>query len=128
MSLDNYDPLSVQEYSNFEYSNSSKRFQVEWEKFRENNQRNSGRFPERNILQSYPGTRSIARSVADPVKPFSLFMPNSLIDSIVKFINNRLSTFRKQFPELAHVAANRLINLNELKAYFRILYLRATLK
>ena len=29
LNLDNYDPLAVQEYSKFEYSNSSKSFQVE---------------------------------------------------------------------------------------------------
>ena len=31
LNLDNYDPLPVQEYSKFEYSNSSRSFQVEWE-------------------------------------------------------------------------------------------------
>ena len=51
-----------------------------------------------------------------------------MIDSILKFTNNRISTFHKQFPELAQVAANRLIDLDELKAYFGTLYLRAALK
>ena len=57
-----------------------------------------------------------------------MFIPDSLIDSILKLTNNRISTFHKQFPELAQVAANRLIDLDELKAYFGILYLRAALK
>ena len=79
-------------------------------------------------MQNKPGPRNAARSVADPIESFSLFIPDSLIDSIVKFTNNRNSTFHKQFPELAQVAANRLIDLDELKAYFGILYLRAALK
>ena len=37
LNLDNYNPLPVQEYSKFEYSNSSKSFPVEWETVRENN-------------------------------------------------------------------------------------------
>ena len=128
LNLDNYDPLAVQEYSKFEYSNSSKSFQVEWEKVQENNQRNSGRVPKRNILQNKLGPRNAARFVADPIVSFSLFIPNSLIDSFVKFTNNRNSTFHKQFPELAQIAANRLIDLDEIKAYFGILYLHAALK
>ena len=55
-------------------------------------------------------------------------MPDSLIDSIEKFTNNRISTFHKKFLEPVHVAANRLINLDELKAYFGILYLHTALK
>ena len=43
LNLDNYDPRPVQEYSKFEYSNSSKSSQVDWETVRENNQCNSGR-------------------------------------------------------------------------------------
>ena len=128
LNLDNYDPLSVQEYSKFENSNSSKSFQVEWETVRENNQRNSGRPPKRNILHNKPGPRNAARSVADPIESFSLFIPDSLIDSILKFTNNRISTFHKQFLELAQVVANRLIDLDELKACFEILYLLAALK
>ena len=48
--------------------------------------------------------------------------------TLLKFTNNRISTFHEQFPELAQVAANRLIDLDELEAYFGILYLRAALK
>ena len=125
LNLDNYDPLPVQEYSKFEYSNFSNSFQLEWETVRENNQRSSGRLPKRNILQSKPGPRNAARSVADPIESFSLLIPDSLIDSIVKFTNTRISTFHKQFPKLAQVATNRLVNLDELKAYFGILYLYA---
>ena len=55
LNLDNYDPLPVQEYSKFDYSNSSKRFQEEWETVREDNRRSSGRLPKRNILQNKPG-------------------------------------------------------------------------
>ena len=128
LNLDNYHPQSVEEYYKFEYSNSSKSFQVEWETVGENNQRNSGRLPKRNILQNKPGPRNAALCVADPIESFSLFKPDSLIDSIVKFTNNRISTFHKQFPERAQVAANRLIDLDELKAYFGILYLCAALK
>ena len=43
LNLDNYNPRPVQEYSKFEYSNSSKSSQVDWETVRENNQCNSGR-------------------------------------------------------------------------------------
>ena len=43
LNLDNYDPRPVQEYSKFEYSNSSKSSQVDWETVRENNQCSSGR-------------------------------------------------------------------------------------
>ena len=57
---------------------------------RENNQRNSGRLPKRNILQNKPGPRNIARSVVDPIETFSLFIPNSLIDFVVEFTNNRI--------------------------------------
>ena len=122
LNLDNYNPLPVQEYSKFEYSNSSKHFQVQWETVRENNQRNSCMLPKKkNILPSKPGPRNAARSVADPIESFSLFIPDSFIDSILKFTNNRISTFHKQFPALAQVAANRLIDLDELKAYFEIL-------
>ena len=78
---DNYDPRPVQEYSKFEYSNSSKSSQVDWETVRENNQCNSGKLRKRNILQNKPGPRNAARSVADPVESFSLFIPDSLIDS-----------------------------------------------
>ena len=78
LNLDNYDPLPVQEYSKFEYSNFSKNFQVELEIVWENNQRNSGRLPKRNILQNKPGPRNAARSVADPIESFSLFIPDSL--------------------------------------------------
>ena len=87
-----------------------------------------------NILQNKPDPRNAARSVADPIKSFSLFIPDSLIDSILKCTNNRMSTIHKQFPELAQVATNhlvdldRLIDLDELKACFGILYLRAALK
>ena len=82
LNLDNYDPLPVQEYSKFECSNSSKSFQVEWETVRENNQRSSGRLPKRNILQNKQGPRNAARSVADLIESFSLFIPDSLIDSM----------------------------------------------
>ena len=109
LNLDNYDPLSVQEYSKFEYSNSSKSFQVEWETVRENNQHNSGRLPKRNILQNKPGPRNTACSVGAPIESLSLSIPDFLIDSILKFANNRISTFHKQFPQLAQVATNRLI-------------------
>ena len=109
LNLDNYDPLSVQEYSKFENSNSSKSFQVEWETVRENNQHNSDRLPKRNILQNKPGPRNAACSVGDPIESLSLFIPDFLIDSFLKFANNRISTFHKQFPQLAQVAANRLI-------------------
>ena len=128
LNLDYYESLPVQEYSKFEYSNSSKSFQVKWETVRKNNQHNSGRLPKRNILSNKPGPRNVALSVADPIESFSLFIANSLIDSILKFTNNRISIFHKQFPEPAKVPANRLINLDELKAYFGILYLRAALK
>ena len=128
LNLDNYDPLPVQEYSKFDYSISSNSFQVEWDAVRENNQRNSGRLLKRNIFQNKPGPRNATRFVADPKESFSLFIPDSLIDSVLKLTNNRISTFHKQFPELAQVAANRLIDLDELKAYFGILYLRAALK
>ena len=79
-------------------------------------------------MQNKLGPRNAARFVADPIVSFSLFIPNSLIDSFVKFTNNRNSTFHKQFPELAQIAANRLIDLDEIKAYFGILYLHAALK
>ena len=72
-------------------------------------------------MQKKPGSRNVARSVADPVESFSLFIPDSLIDSIVKFINNRISQFHNQLPEFAQIAANRLTNLDELKGYFGIL-------
>ena len=130
LNLDNYNPLFIQEYSNFEYSNSSKSFQVEWETVRENNQCNSGSviLPKRNLLQNKPGPRNVPCFVVDSIESFSLLIPNSLIDSIVEFTNNRISTFHKQYPELAQVAANRFIKLDELKAYFGILYLCAALK
>ena len=80
LNLDNYDPVPVQEYSKFEYSNSSKCFQVEWKTVRENNQRNSSKLPKRNILQNKPGPRNAACSVTDPIESFSLFIPDSLID------------------------------------------------
>ena len=79
-------------------------------------------------MQNKPGPRNAARSVADPIEFFNLFIPDSLIDSIIKFTNSRISTFQKQFPELAQVSANRLIDLDEIKSYFGILYLRAALK
>lgn len=128
LNLDNYDRLSAQEYSKFEYSNASKSFQVEWETIRENNRHNSGRLPERKVLQNKPGPRNAARSVADPLESFSLFITDSLIETIAQFINNRISTFHEEFPDLAKVAANRLVDLDEIKAYFGILYLRAALK
>ena len=79
-------------------------------------------------MQNKPGPRNAARSVADPIESFSLFKPDSLIDCIVKFTSNIISTFHKQFHELAQVAANCLIDLDELKAYFGVIYLRAALK
>ena len=69
-------------------------------------------------MQNKPRTRNAARSIADPVESFSLFIPDSLIDSTVKFTNNRILTFLKQFSELAQVATNHLINLDELKSLF----------
>ena len=69
------------------------------------------------------GPKNAARSVADSLKPFSLLMPDSLIETIVQFTNNRISTFHEQFPEHAQVVATRLIILDELKAYFGFLYL-----
>ena len=121
--MDNYDPCLFKNILSLRIQ-----IQVEWEAVQQNNQRNSGRLPKRNILQNKPGLRNAARSIADLIESFSLFITDSLIDSIVKFTNNRTSTFHKPFPELAQVAANRLIVLNELKVYFRILYLRAALK
>ena len=50
LNLDNYNPLPVPEYSKFEYSNSSQRFQVEWETVRENNQRNSCMLPKKKTF------------------------------------------------------------------------------
>ena len=76
LNLDYYESLPVQEYSKFEYSNSSKSFQVEWETVRKNNQHNSGRLPKRNILSNKPGPRNVALSVADLIESFSLFIAN----------------------------------------------------
>ena len=129
LNLDNsYDPFPAQEYSKFEYSNASKSFQVEWETIRENNLRNSGMLPQRNVLQNKPGPRNAACSVADPLESFSLFIPDSLIETVLQFTNNRISTFHEEFPDLVKVAANRLVDFDEIKAYFGILYLRAALK
>ena len=79
----NYCPLTAQEYSKFDYSNPSKCFQLEYETFWENNCHNSGRLSKRNILQNIPGLRNTARSLDDPLESFSLFIPNSLIETIV---------------------------------------------
>ena len=50
-------------------------------------------------------------------------MPDSLIETIAQFTNNRISTFHEEFPEHAQVVAILLIIPDELKAYFGFLYL-----
>ena len=57
------------------------------------------------------------------MEPFSLLMPDSLIETIVQFTNNRISIFHEEFPEHAQVVAILLIIPDELKAYFGFLYL-----
>ena len=87
---DNFDPLPEQQYTEFEYSNASKSFCVQWETVRRNNKQNSGRLPQRNVLQNKTGSRNEARNVTAPLTAFSLFLPDDLLETVVTHTNNRI--------------------------------------
>ena len=109
--VDNFDPLPEQEYTEFEYSNASKSFRVQWETVRRNNKQNSGRLPQRNVLQNKPGLRNEARNVTDPLTAFSLFLPDDLLETVVTHTNNRISFFMINFQTFEMQEQNLLILL-----------------
>ena len=111
----------------FEYSNASKSFRVQWETVRRNNKQNSGRLPQRNILQNKPGPRNEARNVIDPLTAFNLFLPDDLLETVVAHTNNRISFFHDKLPNLRD-ARTKLVDLVEKKAFLGIMYSRAALK
>ena len=128
MNLDNYDQLPHQGYALFQYQNTSKTFTMQWETQKYQRPRQYGRLPVRNIMQNTPGPRNAAKNVSNPLEGFSLFMPDTLLGNIVQHTNQNIEDFYELYPFARGKTYATIVNLTDIKSYYGLMYLRASLK
>ena len=115
----NVDLIPLQEHATFWYSNKTK-----WEKTREENVHQSGRLPAPNVLSK--------SSFETPLDGFSYFMPDTLLLFILENTNKKVQNFHDCFANNEDYFYKnkhcKLLDMVELKAFIRLLYLQASLK
>ena len=129
---ENFDPIPPQEHATFRDSNMKKSYVVEWETMREENIHRSGRLPARNVLSNRAGPIQQASSFETLLDGFNYFMPDSLLLFILENTNKKVQNFRDCFADNSEYCYKnkhcKLLDMVDLKAFFRLLYLQASLK
>lgn len=86
----------------------------------------STRTSRRNIVHFIPGPKGEARDLEEPLKLFSLFMTDMMLEQVVNFTNAEILIRKNKYKCESHTVS--LIDLQELKALFGLFLNSAAIK
>ena len=125
----NYSDVPAQKKRTFHYSDAKKTVNTAWATTKDENIHRKGN---ENIRKGKAGPRGIAKNAKTPLESLELFLTDPMTDKLVIYTNASIQPLLEKFEDLLVDSDKyphfKLVDRIDMKAFSRILYLRAAFR
>ena len=122
----NHSDVPAQKKRTFHYSDARKTVNIAWTTTKDKTIHRKGA---ENIRKGKAGSRGISKNAKTPLELLELFLTDEMIDKLVIYTNASIQPLLEKFKDLLEDSNKyphfKLVNRIDMKAFIRMLYLRA---